>query len=112
MSQIPWYDSDSKSVQPSGIYAYSDRIRGWAQQRFTRDDRNYLQAQCEKLYAPPPGRKRWDREGYQQFFDLTQPTDNALRHLAHMPVVLINYGEFALDWVFDFEDERDHANDF
>lgn len=111
MLQVPLHESAGKAdgIQPTSIHAYIDRIRGWAQHPFSRTDRAYLQQQCSKLYAPPPRRRRWDRDGYPQYLDLTAPTDAALQHLAGATV---NYTEFALDWVFNYEDERDAACTF
>lgn len=112
MSPLPLHESAGKAdgIQPSSVHAYIDRVRGWAQHPFTRADRAYLQQQCSKLYAPPPRRRRWDRDGYQQYLDLTQPTDTALRHLGAGATV--NYTEFALDWVFNYQDERADAATF
>jgi hypothetical protein len=113
MSAIPLCESAGKadSIRPTGICAYFDRIGGWAQRPFTRADRVYLQQQCCKLYAPPPRRRRWQRDRTeQQYFDLTLPTDAALKHLGDGATV--NYTEFALDWVFDYGDQRDDAATF
>src|SRR5262249_35651527 len=94
-------------IQPTGIYAYIDRIRGWSRHPFSRADRAYLRQQCSKLYAPPPRRRPWQRaRTKQQYFDLTQPTDAARHYLAGATV---NYAEFALDWTFNYEDESDGA---
>ena len=99
------------SIQPSDISAYIDCVHAWLPRRLSARELAWLAQHCGELHVPK-WRKRWDRVGYQQYVDLKQPTDAALHYLHSIGNVLVNYVEFALDWTFNYEDERDAAWSF
>jgi hypothetical protein len=100
----------AQDIRPSDIYAYIDCVHAWVPRPFALQERAWLKRHCRWVRALPR-RKRWDRHRYRQYLDLKQPTDVALHYLANINNVLVNYVEFALDWTFRYEDERDAATD-
>lgn len=113
MSEIPRIERAAKAahgIQPSDISAYVDCVHAWLPRRLSARELAWLAQHCE--VRVPKWRKRWDRVGHQQYIDLKQPTDAALHYLHSIGNVLVNYVEFALDWTFNYEDERDAAWSF
>ena len=111
MRPIPRNERAAKaahSIQPSDISAYIDCVHAWLPRRLSPQGLAWLAQQCGEVRVPR-WRKRWDRVGYQQYIDLKQPNDAALHYLHSIGNGLINYVEFALDWTFNYEDERDAA---
>ena len=111
MSAIPRNERAAKAaytIQPSDVSAYIDCVHAWLPRRLTAQEMAWLAQHCGELRTPK-WRKRRDRVGYKQYIDLKQPTDAALHYLHSIGNVLINYVEYALDWTFNHEDERDDA---
>ena len=111
MSAIPRNDRAAKAalaIQPSDIAYYVDCLHAWLPRRLSPQELAWLAQHCGEVRVPK-WRKRWDRVGYKQYIDLKQPSDAALHYLHSIGNVLVNYVEFALDWTFNHEDERDDA---
>jgi hypothetical protein len=96
-------------IKPLAIYPYFDVVTVWFKRPLSRKNRDLLRRHCgpgTRPMRPSP----WlnFREGWR----LHQPSDKALAMLARRSGVHINYAEFALDWIFETEDEREHAFGF
>jgi hypothetical protein len=98
-------------INPNSIDAYPDCVRLWLPKPLLASDLDWLDAQCgDDMYAKTYP-KRWQRESYQQFLSLPQPTPAALQFLSEYSDGLLNYAEIALDWTFDDAELNAHAAD-
>jgi hypothetical protein len=95
-------------INPSSIAAYPDCVHLWLPKPLPVRGLDWLDTQCGDMYANV-GPKRWQRERYQQFLSLPQPTPAALQFLSAYSDGLLNYAEIALDWTFDDAEENAHA---
>jgi hypothetical protein len=114
MGELTRIDQARKSVaaiKPSRIDAFPDRVNLWLPKPLLFRDLDWLNTQCGgDLYAHV-GPKRWQRERYQQFLSLPQPTPAALQFLSECSDELLNYVEIALDWTFHDYEKNAHAAD-
>lgn len=97
---------------PAAKYWYFDKIRIWLKERLPEWRIDWLREHCRGgLYEEQEReRKRWDPR-YVMCLQLYQPDDEALRWLAKLGGVLLNYAECALDLVFNNKQEADAANE-
>jgi hypothetical protein len=97
-----------KALHPS-VYSYIDGARLWLRNPLSEYDLQWLSERAG-------GRKMHVKNGPARFshnfvqrVDLYQPSQEALEWLSHRNDVLLNYAEFALDWVLACDEDRQAA---
>src|SRR5690348_12559322 len=90
------------------IHPYIDVVHVWLKQRLSPAEVGFLRNECRTPPHVKNKEARFDRS-YRQFIILRKPSLEALQALSACEGALINYIEFALDWVFDDEETRYEA---
>src|SRR5262249_44436033 len=99
---LPW-----REINPTAIYAYHDKVQIWLQQPLSRKEVDWLRSQCGFVHEHNEVAS-FDRS-LRKRLQLHQPSHAAIQSLCTVKGVYANYGEWALDWIFDTEDEREQA---
>jgi hypothetical protein len=97
-------------VVPTAIYPYFDKLQLWLPQPLPKTELKRLRSYCGNLHD-------WNKPAgfnpsFRQRLQLNQPKPDALRMLANLSGLHLNYLEVALDWIFDNEFECAEAFDF
>lgn len=101
----------SSEVQPKRVIPYFDKVQAWSKTHLSAAELAHLRDHCTTVHRMKK-KPRFNRgQGYCEFLVLRQPDDEALNFLAQRQGLLVNLLEVALDWIFESEDERDHASD-
>ena len=99
----------ARDVRPIAIYAYFDVIQVWLERPVSERDYRWLKSQCGKRDCHRfDGTAAFDPR-YQQRLQLRQPTKPAQQWIANRGDAYLNRAEYALDWVFASEAEKQQA---
>jgi len=99
-----------KLPNPSGVEAYFDQVRLWMETPLTRTQLALIAAQCDYFQAQNEP-SRFLAGKYRQRLQLHRPSAIALAWMSRNGG-LLNYGEVALDAIFDNLAQRDDAECF
>ena len=99
----------ARNIRPVAIYHYVDALQVWLKQPLTRRQYNWLKRRCD--FDPFDGPATFDPQ-YVQRLQIRQPSDEVLQWIAYRCDAYLNRAEFALDWVFGSEEEKEQAQDF
>ena len=91
---------------PVDVHDYIDAIAVWLKEPADRPTLKWIRQHCAHL-RPPYNHPARFGGGFRQRLFIVRPDDQLLRWLAGRDDALVNYAEFALDWVFESDEERD-----
>src|ERR1700722_6076169 len=101
----------AEGINPSGTFAYFDKLQLWLKRPLSLSDLNCIANQCRgplHVYNQPA---KFDRS-YRQRLQLKQPSHEALQLLSMLDDVHPNAAEFANDWTFHDATSCDEAYEF
>lgn len=113
---------DAGGINPSGIYAYPDKVTAWVKCPLSAAEYAWVKERCGYVDLRRNGdlvkmRDRWVRiwfpdPSYRQRVQMCQPSKELLEWFAHRNDVHMSYVELSLDWVFDDGESRADAYRF
>jgi hypothetical protein len=104
-------DNPLARVQPTAIYAYTDRVHAWLENCLLPWELKAIRQNCDHLYYDVRGKCPFSSL-YRCHIQVIRPSKKAIAILKHRPGrYWINYLEEGLDLIFYSKDDREDATD-